>query len=369
MSEEKQRVFCFFRESEDRMRFLNEENSRYRSYLFQGSERYFEFGWYSECNLSRPPVRWVRYLGDFISRMMFRIRGYGGDFGTIFMNLRAANRADVIYSTVDTVGIPLALFKWLKLIRKPLVYMSIGLCERLDNMSDSWMKRLQIRSLRSCSVVAGYGWEEVRRLKKLLGESCSVRFVPYGIDPDVWCPLNAEKEVDVLSLGVDTQRDFIQLRTFAERNPERSVRIITSTELHKELMDMPANVTISGLIPLNKVAETMAAARVIALPVKENTYSGATTTLLQSMAMGLPVAVSRVGAIIDGYDLRDGENCRLIDPDDSVMWADVLEQMLTHPATVEKMGACAQRHVREKYTWERYLENVTNLFEQAKKAV
>ena len=36
-----------------------------------------------------------------------RAGGYGGDFATVLGSLRVANRADVVFSTVDTVGIPL----------------------------------------------------------------------------------------------------------------------------------------------------------------------------------------------------------------------------------------------------------------------
>ena len=57
-------------------------------------------------------------------------------------------------------------------------------------------------------------------------------------------------------------------------------------------------------------------ARVVALPVRDNAYSGATTTLLQAMALAKPVVVSRTAAIADGYWLEDGTNVRLVPPGD-----------------------------------------------------
>ena len=59
-------------------------------------------------------------------------------------------------------------------------------------------------------------------------------------------------------------------------------------------------------------------ARVVALPVRENSYSGATTVLLQAMALGKPVVVTRTKAIETGYGLVDGENCRLVAPGDDM---------------------------------------------------
>ena len=60
----------------------------------------------------------------------------------------------------------------------------------------------------------------------------------------------------------------------------------------------------------------LAEARVVALPVRENSYSGATTVLLQAMALAKPVVVTRTKAIATGYGLVDGENCRLVAPGD-----------------------------------------------------
>ena len=71
---------------------------------------------------------------------------------------------------------------------------------------------------------------------------------------------------------------------------------------------MPSNINIVCDVPFSEIRALFAGARVVVLPVKENTYSGATTTLLQAMAMGKPIVASRVGATREGYGLRDGEN-------------------------------------------------------------
>ena len=54
-----------------------------------------------------------------------------------------------------------------------------------------------------------------------------------------------------------------------------------------------------------QIRERLLAARVVALPVRENSYSGATTTLLQAMACGKPTVVTRTAAIARGYELED----------------------------------------------------------------
>ena len=69
-------------------------------------------------------------------------------------------------------------------------------------------------------------------------------------------------------------------------------------------------------------------ARVVALPVLDNSYSGATTVLLQAMALGKPVVVSRTKAIARGYGLADGDNCRLVEPGDAAGFAAALAGVL-----------------------------------------
>ena len=87
--------------------------------------------------------------------------------------------------------------------------------------------------------------------------------------------------------------------------------------------------------------DRLASARVVALPVRDNSYSGATTTLLQAMAMAKPVVVSRTAAIAAGYELEDGVNCRLVEPGDGAAFE------RAHPRNVDGRGCrCCTRHPR-----------------------
>jgi len=359
-------VFCFFRETPERVNLLNGQGDAAQgSYLFAGADRYAAHGWKADFNLNHLPHPKVRAAGNILSRLFFKAGGYGGDFATVLTNLRRANRADVVFSTVDTVGIPLAFFRRLGLLRRPLVYMSIGLCERLDGMRDAYLKRRQVKSLQQCALVAGYGWEEVRRLQLLLGPGCPTRFMPFGVDVESWQPRGATKTVDVLSLGADIQRDFSALKAFAARNPARRVKIITTDDHRKQSGQMPPNVEFAGLVPLSLVAQEMAAARVIALPVRENTYSGATTTLLQAMSMELPAVVSSVGAVREGYGLKNDRNCCLVAPGDAEAMAAALEKLLNNPEQAAALGKAARAHVKADLNWANYVNRLIELLDFA----
>ncbi len=358
-------VFVFFRHTTERIDALNDPSNPLSSYLFQGVDRYKDYGWLPDCNLRTLPGHLMRRIGNSVSRTLMFFGGYGGDFATVLRCCKRANAATLVYSTVDTVGIPLALFRWLGLIRKPVVYMSIGLCERLDRMRDGFMKRVQIASIRRCAVVAGYGFEEVRRLKAILGPEATVRFIPYYVDTAHWTPDDRPATVDVLSFGIDTMRDFQLLADFARRNPNRQIKIITNDGHLADLAAMPANVVCARTVPWSALKHEIAAARLIALPLKENTYSGATTSLLQCMAMGKPVVVSRVGAIAGGYGLEDGIHCRFVPPGDADQFADALEDLLAQPRHAAAIGQHARAHVCQTLDASNYLKSVIRIFNEA----
>ena len=96
----------------------------------------------------------------------------------------------------------------------------------------------------------------------------------------------------------------------------------------------------------------------MALPVRENTYSGATTTLLQCLAMGKAVVVSRVGAIRAGYGFEDDVNLRWMEPSSGESLARAVDGLLADPAARQRLGAAARRHVEENLDWNRYVRGI-----------
>ena len=96
-----------------------------------------------------------------------------------------------------------------------------------------------------------------------------------------------------------------------------------------------------------------AAARVVGLPVRDNSYSGGTTLLLQAMAMAKPVVVSRTAAVADGYGLEDGVNCRLVPPGEAATFERALDEE-TGAGAGSSIGTRARETVERGFSWERY---------------
>ena len=121
---------------------------------------------------------------------------------------------------------------------------------------------------------------------------------------------------------------------------------------------VPANVQVEADVPFPVVRDRLAGARVVALPVRDNTYSGATTTLLQAMASGKPVVVTRTAAIARGYHLEDGANCRLVPPGDLAALEHAVSGVLDDADAAAKLGAGARETVELHLTWRQYTDAI-----------
>ena len=132
--------------------------------------------------------------------------------------------------------------------------------------------------------------------------------------------------------------------------PEPIFRIVTTHDRARALGGAAANVAVETDLPFDEMRNRLERARVVALPVLDNSYSGATTVLLQAMALGKPVVVTRTKAIASGYGLVDGENCRLVEPGDAAAFQRALGEVLRDEWHARALGARARATVEAELT-------------------
>ena len=272
-----------------------------------------------------------------------------------------------MFSTVDTLGIPLAVLARAGVVRSPIVYAAIGLPERLEQLRSRHVERLYRSAYGRLHTIVAYGSGEVDALRAWLGEDGPrIVFVPFGVDAEYFRPgPSTHPDVDVVSVGADPRRDYALLLALARSRPEWSFLVVASGDQRAALTGAPANVRVETDIPLGAVRDRLRAARVVALPVRDNTYSGATTVLLQAMASAKPVVVSRTAAIADGYHLEDGANCSLVPPGDAEALDGAVATLLADEARARETGARARETVEQHLTWGRYADAIRELLSSA----
>lgn len=335
-------------------------------YLLYGANLLPRRGFTVRHNLEpgRIPTRGTVRAGWLCHHLSRVLTGSSGNFETVLMERRRCRDADIVVSTVDNVGLPLAYLNVLGMLRRPLLYISIGLPERMASCPSRHGRALYRALYRRIPRMACYGWEEALRLRAWLGlpdDSPRVAFIPFGVDTEVFRPAaDTPPDVDIMSVGADMQRDFPLLMEAATRLPRYSFRLVTSTRHAASLGSIPANVTLVTNVPFSDIPAQIAACRLMAIPCRDNSYSGGTTTLLQAMAMAKPVVVSHTGAIREGYHLRDGINCRLAPPADPEAFVSAIRDLMNDPDQRFQMGAAARLTVEAHLTWRQYTDRLAD---------
>ena len=362
-------ILYLFRDSLQRRAALELEPGSAARYSLSGMDQLAQRGYAIRHNLERSaPPPWARVTGGALKRGLERAGGYGGDFATVLSSLGRVNQADVVFSTVDTVGIPLMLLARGNAVRSPFVYAAIGLPERLAQLRSRRMERLYAGALGEAAAIVTYSRYEADVLVSWLrerGADVPVEFVPFGVDTKAFHPVSTPPDVDVVSIGVDPQRDFELLFAVARTLPETSFLVVTTADRARSFGNKPANVAVETDLPFDQMRRRLERARVVALPIRDNSYSGATTVLLQAMALAKPVVVTRTAAIATGYGLEDRHNVLLVPPGDERGFGRALGELLDDEPGARALGARARATTEETLTWERYVARIEALLEAA----
>lgn len=361
-------VYFFYADTPRRRAALATEPGSAERYALYGLDELAGRGVSVAHNLERrePLPRWAVAADAAVNRALRRLHGTGGDLATGLVSLRAANGADVVVATIDRLGVPLTLLAQARLLRAPLVYISVGLPERLERLGGP-VGAIQRRALgRAVSFVAYSAFEADVIRREVAGRSgAPVSFVPFGVDPAFFRPAVREEGLDVVSVGADPHRDHPLLLRLAERRPQWRFRLVVSRDAVRHLPRVPENVVVETEIPLADVRDRLAGAGVVALPVLDNSYSGATTVLLQAMACGRPVVVTRTAASAEGYGLVDGENVRLVSPGSIDELDATLAELLADDEGAAALGRRARAHVEASLTWELYVDRLHAVLAEA----
>jgi glycosyltransferase involved in cell wall biosynthesis len=367
LKKDKPKIFYLFSDIERRRRvFESPSTDSGERYILWGMEDFQQKGFRVDSNLdvALAPGYLASQLGTLLNKTWTSLGGYGGDFATVFKSISRLNQADLVFSTADRLGIPLVFLKMARLIKPKIIYVSIGLPERLAKLKGPVFKTLFLRAFHHVDQVICYGWGEAECIKKWLNDDGSiVRFLPIGVDETVFHPMpDVTADVDVLSVGRDTNRNYDMLIQYAKKNPAVSVRIICKKGQVCLTESSPRNIEVLEDIEFSQIRMQIARAKLIALPLYENSYSGATTSLLQSMAMAKPVVVTQTSAIKNGYHLENKKNISLVSCGDQEGFNDAINYCLKFPNQAKTMGERARKTVVKTLSWNNYISNLQGVF-------
>ncbi|PWW82347.1 hypothetical protein CR164_04910 [Prosthecochloris marina] len=356
-------LFIAYKKKLIRKELIANPSNRPENYLLWGLESYASKGFTVKHNLDRQETTLETRINKTINKFLKILGVPGGDWLTILKNHKSINKSDVMLSTVDNVGIPAVILKRIGLIKTPIIYVSVGLPEQIDKIKTRVLRKFYLNSLRNTKHFICYSIVEKERLKSLLhtGDE-KVSFIPLGIMTSFFNPLlEVNKQWDIVSIGADPMRDYALLAQFAVKHKKLKILIVTSANHSYIKHNKPGNLDCEFNISLDEAIKRFSAGKLIVLPVKENTYTGATTTLLQAMCMQKCVIVSNVGPIKKGYNLVSNENCILVEPGNYTDLEASILSALSNDELLEQTGINGRRTVLEHNTWESFISKTSAL--------
>ena len=270
---------------------------------------------------------------------------------------RHRHEYDVCYSDAERVGIPLAaLFKlsrartghvmlahWLSPARKALPLRLLKLHSHIDRVV--------------CRI------EHQRLVAERLGVPPQrVVVVAKGVDHRFWRPMPEVPVEDLICSAGLERRDYATLIEALRGTDVHAVVAAASPYFEDRgvATALPANVTL-GHFDYADLRQLYARSRFGVMPLLDVDFQAGITTVLELMAMGKAVVLTRTRGMVSAGLIRDGEHGLYVPPGDPVALRQALMHLLEHPAEAERMGRAARAAIEERFTLEHLVEGLESV--------
>lgn len=195
--------------------------------------------------------------------------------------------------------------------------------------------------------------------------SGAIRVIPNGLDLDRFSPRprtgTIRTIVTVANLRPEKCHDVL-IKAFARLDPAGlRLKIVGDGPCRPALERLAhaesADTRIEFLGHREDVADLLASADLFVLPSRSEAFPNA---VLEAMAAGVPVIASAVGGVVDL--IEDGTTGLLVPPGDPDALRAAIERLVARPTLAASLGASGQRHVRDRYSFDRMVAGFEHLF-------
>lgn len=286
-----------------------------------------KFGLEAEYGDTYPPAQRILDLIFLpLYKLFQRQIDIGFHLGRAILLLPKMNRADIVITNTDSIGLPICFLKRLGLVRPPVIY-AVGLFYiqgELDKAINSGrqtpFRRFYVWILSAASHIVYHSPIEREKLVRLsLYNPAYCTFVAMGSDAKFFkyhhSPLTTHHSPLVLAIGRDHARDYDTLFLAAEKLPESNFLVICS-QRNIDGLKVPKNVKVLLDLPYREVAEWYQKADVVVIPMKEMHRSSGQISLIDALHSGKPVIVSKVLGILH-YGLISKKDAIFVAPESS----------------------------------------------------
>jgi glycosyltransferase involved in cell wall biosynthesis len=291
-------------------------------------------------------------------------RGLGKSAALALLGFRERSRYDVIFTTGEDIGIPLAALLGATRARcahamiahtlaptKKRVFFKGGLVrQHIDRM-------LVYSTTEERLAIDGLGFSE-RHVERIYYHADEMFFKPDGraSEPDLVCSAGQLlRDYDCL---IEAVRDLPVRVQIAAGSPWIDHSLAPKAAL-------PENVSW-GKLGRFELRELYARSAFAVVPIKQNVYQTGIATILEMMAMGKCIIATRTHGQTD--TIVDDETGVYVPPGDPRALRRAIEALRGDPARVARIGQAARRFVEAKAGLDRFVSNIVDAVQKARAA-
>ena len=303
------------------------------------------------------PIRWICYPIHLVAA---RTTGIGFNLGQALTLLPVFANYDLVVSTMDSAGLPILLLKKLKLIKKPIIYISVDLIEKLNRQTKKWPFSIYKDLLAYADCIICYSKREQALFEKY---NSNVHFMPIGVDVDFFKNskrkrfLKKTKPV-IVAFGRDRDRDY---KTFISAVKKGSIGVIVTGRSNTHTLNIPKNFKIYYDLSPKNLRNRIWQSDVIVIPVKNVARAAGQLSLLDALSSKKPVIVAKIPGITETYDLVDGKDCLYYQPGNSRDLKTRIRLLLQSPKTATVIATNGQKK-EKKYSTKAFAAQLNEVF-------
>ncbi|WP_204106187.1 MULTISPECIES: glycosyltransferase family 4 protein [Spirulina sp. CCY15215] len=271
-------------------------------------------------------------------------------------NLARLKTVDIIITTVDTCGLPIAMLKYFGIVKTPVIYISQGLSDRLEWLpSNSWthhfFQTIYSKFLRAVDRILVLGEGAITPLSKTLAIPIGkISCLPFGIDQDFWQPSDGSNtEQYILSVGSDIARDY---QTLLEAITDQSLKIVTRLPIQHPYLNINTEeqIEIGSEFSDLELRKLYQKAHFVVTPLQDVAQPSGQSATLQAMACGKAVILTKTIGLWDSKTMKHLENCYLVEPNNIESLLEGICYFWKRPEEVQRIGRNARTTVEQFYS-------------------
>ncbi len=276
--------------------------------------------------------------------------------------LQKQHGLDCIIATHEASALPVLILKQLGLLRIPLIVVNVALLSPTNTASNK--KRLWNRLLPHADGVVSYASGQSEGLRRTYGiRDDKLLFIPLGVDTLFFKQTTDACTSDYgISVGTNEGKDYV---TLISALPPGARWIIVTDEHNARIIEKCQNtascIEVHQAVPIDQLREWYQGARMHVIPLHETEYSTGQTVLLENMAIGKIVVVSRTSAVTDYVE--EDVTALVVPPEDVASLRNTILNVWNDPGRYAHIGQAAAMKVREHFSAHHFATRLVTLVE------